>query len=332
MKTIQTIMTVLAGLGLFFGSSVVQVDGAPATRIRHLRLARSGYYARNTEDMPAFTNEIGEYYNDLSYWKQGEAGNEDAEKMKSPTTTGTSALPETTFEVALRPTGPGIELDPNVDTPPGPGTWSGSAKESPHPYAPGLHKLLVVGAVVLFIGLVMLCCFLYNERQLLFCCCSRTRKSEADEQAGKKYVVEKRRPSWMKMRPSSDRALYSPPSPSDRSTPSPQLSPATPQQDEEVDLGSDYPRSKWSMTISDYGVTPRTSAATSRRLSDIECTPIVILPSSVYTCSTSDVRHVRNQSAPVTPSIASSEYIEGGRMRSSSTSNSSGKHGRVVLC
>ena len=97
------------------------------------------------------------------------------------------------------------------------------------------------------------------------------------------------------------------------------------------------------MTISDYGISPRTSASTVARRSlrisqHVPQPPISISPPQAAFLPGRTLSeyppvwrygHIRNQSAPVTPSIASSvsDVAMEGRSRSSSTS--SGRAARV---
>ncbi len=241
-------------------------------------------------------------------------------------------------------TGPGIELAP-----------SSVATESfkhAHPYALGLRKLIAILIVIGVIGLMILCCFLVNERHILFSGRRKNARREREQDNArfrlkhKLLMAERDSGLWTK-KPSSE-CLVSLPSPGDASIDSCEGSDGpdspSPVQDQQDAEGSPhYPKSKWSMTISDYGISPRTSASTVSRCSlrtsmhvpqqHISISPpqAAFLPGRTLSEYPPVWRygHIRNQSAPVTPSIASSvsDIAVEGRSRSSSTS--SGRVARV---
>ena len=264
-----------------------------------------------------------------------------------------SASTATSFPTIYPPyTGPGIELAPS----PVPTETASSFNPFRHPHVSGLHKLIVVFTLVGIIGVVMLCCFLINERRIL-CSCGR-RKNALDSSPERerdkahfrtlkhKLLMSELDRSWTKTPISERHGLsVSPPSPGCISTDSSEGSdgpdsPSLLQEGGVTDDCPDYPKSKWSMTISDYAVSPRasTSTAAARRAlhasAHIPQPPISVSPPQAAYLRGSErtlsdyppvwrYGHVRNQSAPVTPSIASSvsDATVGGRSRSSSTSS-----------
>ncbi|KAF8627879.1 hypothetical protein AX15_004195 [Amanita polypyramis BW_CC] len=360
----------------------VLVNGAPATAASHQATIQPRDFS--------FPQDLyGGFFDGLDSWDSNKKGDSDTlpaaqgvfvqSESRSASTVSTSTMAlasatptgdeDITAIDPLRYMGPGIELTPSPIPIPNPGDTGSRNKlqSSVHPYASGLHKLIVVLTVVGAVGLIMLCCFIINERQMLCSCCLPNRRkgshsggSEQDNEKSKlrhRLLMAERdsdTPLWIKTprSPGSEclSATSSSPSPSDvsmdgsDSSDVPEL-PCEMQEDSIIDITADYPRSKWSMTISDYGATPRTSAATSAHHTSMKLSypPILIsppqaayLPASsnpeegrtrirTLTCCPPTWRygHVRNQSAPVTPSIASSmsDVNIDGRSRSSSTSS-----------
>ncbi|KAK2459985.1 hypothetical protein APHAL10511_007991 [Amanita phalloides] len=293
----------------------------------------------------------GGFFDGLDSWEESENAAVQAAFVE-PTST-VSPVPTGIMRSTSYPpyTGPGPELDPlpiPTDTTP--------LKSSMHPYAPGLHKLVAVLAVVGVIGFMMLCCFIINEREAIFAWRKSSVQASSEQEQDKArlrlkhklLMAERDTALWVKPAPrlpgSEYRALLaSPPSPSDTSSStdgsdaSSGLNSPPMVHAEEVEEGPDcrQPKSKWSMTISDYGVSPRTSASTSAHDSTRLSHPPVLIspPQAVYSPISRQAvanytpvwryGHVRNQSAPVPPSIASStsDGTVEGRSRSSSTSS-----------
>lgn len=282
-------------------------------------------------------------------WDSQKGGSMASPSIQAAFVQSKSASTATAFPTNFPPyTGPGIELAPSpVPTEP-------SFNPSRHPYASGLHKLIVVFTVVGIIGVIMLCCFLINERRIL-CSCGRRKdgvdsspererdKAQFRTLKHKLLMSELDKGLWTKTHISEHHGLsVSPPSPGGTSSEdSDRLdSPPLMQEDRMIDDCPDYPKSKWSMTISDYAASPRasTSTAAARRAlhasAHVPQPPISVSPPQAAYLrgperTLSDYPpvwrygHVRNQSAPVTPSIASSvsDATVEGRSRSSSTSS-----------
>ena len=320
----------------------ILVHGAPATPAADV-----------AQDSSFFKDLYGTYFDGLDdSWDSQKGGSMASPSIQAAFVQSKSASTATSFPTNFPPyTGPGIELAPSpVPTEPG-----SSFNLSKHPYASGLHKLIVVFTVVGIIGVIMLCCFLINERRIL-CSCGRRKgaldsspererdKAQFRTLKHKLLMSELDKGSWTKM-PISERCglLVSPPSPGGTSTDDSEGSdsPSLMQEDGVTDdCCPDYPKSKWSMTISDYAISPRASTATAAARRALHASthlpqpPISVSPPQAAYLRGSErtlsdyppvwrYGHVRNQSAPVTPSIASSvsEATVEGRSRSSSTSS-----------
>ena len=323
----------------------ILVHGAPATPAADV-----------AQDSSFFKDLYGTYFDGLDdSWDSQKGGSMASPSIQAAFVQSKSASTATSFPTNFPPyTGPGIELAPSpVPTEPG-----SSFNPSKHPYASGLHKLIVVFTVVGIIGVIMLCCFLINERRIL-CSCGRRKgaldsspererdKAQFRTLKHKLLMSELDKGSWTKM-PISERCglLVSPPSPGGTSTDDSEGSdgldsPSLMQEDGVTDdCCPDYPKSKWSMTISDYAISPRASTATAAARRALHASahvpqpPISVSPPQAAYLRGSErtlsdyppvwrYGHVRNQSAPVTPSIASSvsEATVEGRSRSSSTSS-----------
>ncbi|KIL63138.1 hypothetical protein M378DRAFT_164828 [Amanita muscaria Koide BX008] len=300
----------------------------------------------------------GEFFDDLESWGVKECNKEKPlppvqKVLLQDVTTSSSAsespAPTKTFTRPdhLPHMGPGLELAPSVSP----------SNKSIRASSPSLRKLLAVVTVFGVIGLVILFCLLVNEPRILLWRCCKARKNSSLELVRTKrklIMTEKDRSAWTSKYLSSLSPwpkYLSPPSSSPNDM-SPELSasldgqrPSTLIPDGALDISSDLQKSKWSITTSDYGVSPRTSASTAGGQRSMGPDSAQLVPPSVFVSSpwvndplasgserNSDgsdypflcrYGHSRNQSAPVTLSIASSgsEWNVEGRSRSSSESS-----------
>ena len=305
------------------GLGRILVHGAPATPAADV-----------AQDSSFFNDLYGMYFDGLD--------DDSSDSMPSPSIQAAfvQSSTATSFPTKFPPyTGPGIELAPSSVP-----TDSASYFNPPMHPAPAIHKLIVVLAVVGIIGLIMLSCFFINERQMFRC---RRRKGALDSSPEREedkaqfrtfkhklLMSELDKGAWKKTPSSESVSPLSPGNTSEDDSEGPDGldTPSLVQEDHAMDDFADYPKSKWSMTISDYGVSPRASTSTAAAHRSLHASVHVPQPPQAAYLRNgppSDYPpvwrygHVRNQSAPVTPSIASSvsEATVEGRSRSSSTSS-----------